>query len=330
MSLARLGPLLAVALCAGCLDVTPPEGRLACAVDDDCPPGWSCHGERCFRGGLDGGLDAPGQDAPSDVPGRDAPVDGRGPDAADAPMVCGSAAECDDRDACTDDGCVGGVCRHDEIACDDDVPCTVDACSAAVGCSSVRNDAVCGAGRTCSPGATGADANGCVTAADCTDASTCGDDLFCTDDACEAGRCVHRPHVCLEDDDVCTAGFACDEASDACVPTFAPPTTVCRGVAGMCDVAETCTGTSAGCPPDRFAGSTVVCRLSAHQCDQEERCGGGPSCPPDQPAPPGTECDSSCGVEECAGFACVHGTRCAPGRVCLCDSICGLPGDDCP
>lgn len=328
---------------SGCLDVTPPEGRLACSRDDECPPSWVCDAQRCYRARSDAGMDAPVDVPGSDVPGsdvpidaggrdvpseRDAPIDVPGWDAGDAPS-CRTGADCDDHDVCTADACEG-TCRHDAIACDDGVPCTLDACSAAAGCAHVRDDRACGTGRTCSPGAAGADANGCVAASGCTSATECDDALFCTDDTCEGSRCVHRPHVCPDDGDDCTSGVACDEAADACVSAFAPSTTMCRGVAGMCDVPEFCTGTSAGCPADRFATSAVVCRHSAGQCDQEERCGGGPSCPIDLPATDGTPCELRCGVEECRGGACTGGLTCSGIQVCICDAACLPRGSDCP
>ena len=50
--------------------------------------------------------------------------------------------------------------------------------------------------------------------------------------------------------------------------------TVCRGSAGVCDVAENCTGSSAACPADAFASSATVCRGSAGVCDVAENCTG--------------------------------------------------------
>jgi hypothetical protein len=50
--------------------------------------------------------------------------------------------------------------------------------------------------------------------------------------------------------------------------------TVCRAVAGGCDVAETCDGSAAECPTDGFASNATTCRASAGVCDVAENCTG--------------------------------------------------------
>jgi hypothetical protein len=95
----------------------------------------------------------------------------------------------------------------------------------------------------------------CVVNGDCNDSNAC------TVDTCVAGTCVFTPG---------NAGA------------------VCRPVAGPCDVAETCTGTSATCPTDSVAGAIVVCRSSTGACDPVEHCDGSTvACPADV---------NSCGV----------------------------------
>ena len=85
---------------------------------------------------------------------------------------------------------------------------------------------------------------------------------------------------------VLEGGEQCDDgntnAGDCCSPTcaFEPATTVCRAAGGSCDVAESCTGTSARCPGDVKASG--VCRAAAGVCDVAERCDGSSvDCPPD-------------------------------------------------
>jgi hypothetical protein len=67
---------------------------------------------------------------------------------------------------------------------------------------------------------------------------------------------------------------------------------VCRGPAGTCDVAETCTGGSAACPSDAFATSGTVCRAAVPGgCDVAETCNGSAAtCPADVVQPSGTVC----------------------------------------
>src|SRR5262245_46135250 len=84
--------------------------------------------------------------------------------------------------------------------------------------------------------------------------------------------------ACGDPDAVCAGG-------DCCAPdclSFIPAGTVCRSAAGVCDLEETCDGTSADCPADAFEASTTVCRSSAGVCDIVESCTGtDAACPPD-------------------------------------------------
>lgn len=78
----------------------------------------------------------------------------------------------------------------------------------------------------------------------------------------------------------------------------------CRGSAGVCDIAETCSGSSANCPGD--SKSTVQCRASAGDCDIAEFCDGiNDNCPSDSFLPASTECRVSSGdcdiAEYCTG-----------------------------
>src|SRR5205807_5129119 len=64
------------------------------------------------------------------------------------------------------------------------------------------------------------------------------------------------------------------------VQTCALP--ICRPSAGICDVAENCTGSSAGCPSDAFQPSSTQCRAAAGACDVAENCtGSSANCPAD-------------------------------------------------
>src|SRR5262249_58038679 len=63
-------------------------------------------------------------------------------------------------------------------------------------------------------------------------------------------QCPASPGVC--------ANEACVE--NVCVVQFTPSTTECRASAGVCDLPESCTGSSADCPADAFKPSTTECR----------------------------------------------------------------------
>ena len=125
-------------------------------------------------------------------------------------------------------------------------------------------------------------------------AATCGDGQLEPTEECDDGNLV---------------------AGDCCSPTcmFEPADTICRPATDVCDVPETCTGTSAPCPPDAFAATSVVCRSAAGICDVTEACpGDGPACPPDVFAPSSLECRAAAGPcdapESCPG----DGPACPP------------------
>lgn len=205
---------------AGCLDVDPPEGRLRCTTNDECPSAWFCRGDGfCYRsaGDSDAGMDGGSHDAQVMVDaarGDAQALDGGG--------ECSEPADCDDSNACTTDTCVDRVCQHADLACSDGVICTVDTCDITMGCVHTNDDTACEAGRTCSAAGATPDANGCVEAPECDDAADCDDSSFCTDDACVGNRCTHSAHECADDTNACTLPAICSEAMGACVQSFDP------------------------------------------------------------------------------------------------------------
>src|SRR5207245_4524241 len=136
-----------------------------------------------------------------------------------------------------------------------------------------------------------------------------------------------------------TAGSCC---SAAC--RFVPSTTVCRAAANECDLADSCTGSSATCPADAVkAAGTVctddgnacttdvcngtagapacthpagnagtVCRAAAGECDVAETCDGtSTACPTDAKQAAGTACTADanpCTLDQCDGSSntCQH------------------------
>jgi hypothetical protein len=105
----------------------------------------------------------------------------------------------------------------------------------------------------------------------------------------------------------CDVAESCTGSSAACpADALASSSTECRASADACDVAETCTGTSDTCPADGFASSSTQCRASAGSCDVAETCTGSSStCPSNGFASSSTVCRSSAGVcdisETCTG-----------------------------
>ncbi len=104
---------------------------------------------------------------------------------------------------------------------------------------------------------------------------------------------------------VCDVAETCTGGSGACpADAVAGPSVECRPSAGACDPAETCDSVGVGCPAD--AKSNAECRPSAGSCDIAESCDGAvDDCPADGFAPPTQECRASGGIcdvaEQCTG-----------------------------
>ncbi len=115
----------------------------------------------------------------------------------------------------------------------------------------------------------------------------------------------------------------------------------CRTSAGVCDVAETCTGASALCPTDAFQSGTV-CRAAAGECDLAETCTGfAAACPADDKRVVGAPCTDDglpCTVDQCDGSSvtCQHpvgnaGVICRPAAGgCDVEETCNGTSPGCP
>ncbi len=78
---------------------------------------------------------------------------------------------------------------------------------------------------------------------------------------------------------ICDVAESCSGTSATCsADTFLSTSTVCRASAGVCDVAETCSGTAAACPADAFASTSTVCRTATGECDAVDFCEGTAAC----------------------------------------------------
>jgi len=105
----------------------------------------------------------------------------------------------------------------------------------------------------------------------------------CTANAeCASGFCV---------DGVC-CNTACAGLCDVCSTGTCTPSPAgfeCRAAAGACDVAETCNGITANCPPDAFKLAGTLCD-EGDPCTQGDTCFAG-KCQAGPPAPNKTPCD---------------------------------------
>jgi len=159
------------------------------------------------------------------------------------------------------------------------------------------------------------------------DACDCGDGILAPIEQCDEGAANGTPGSC------CSA---------TC--TLVPAGTTCRPSAGVCDLAEMCTGQDSDCPADGFESNATICRPSGGICDVAENCpGNGPDCPADGKVAAGTTCRPSAGAcdvaEACDGTnnACPadgfasNATVCrASGGVCDVAENCPGNGPNCP
>lgn len=158
--------------------------------------------------------------------------------------------------------------------------------------------------------------------------------------ACECPCLVCLPLICEE---VCvTLPGHCDESGANARP--APPGTACRAAAGVCDLAETCNGTSKSCPANAFRSAGTTCRSAVGTCDVAEVCtGSSATCPPDAKKSSSTVCRAAVGgcdaAETCSGTSnsCPPNALLPVGAVCrakagVCDvaEICSGTSAACP
>ncbi len=151
--------------------------------------------------------------------------------------------------------------------------------------------------------------------------SLCGNGLVNFGEVCDEGflngtggsccntDCTFRAagQTCRPAAGVCDLADLCTGSSSIC-PTDAKLAngTVCRAAAGTCDVAETCNGTADTCPANAFLSSGTICRASAGVCDLIETCTGlSASCPADAKStavcrPAAGVCDNA---ESCNGVS---------------------------
>ena len=125
--------------------------------------------------------------------------------------------------------------------------------------------------------------------------------------------------VCRGSAGVCDLAETCDGVSDFCPgDVFEPVATLCRDAVGECDAPDVCDGASASCPVDLKL--TTECRGSAGVCDLVETCDGvSDFCPGDLFEPVGTSCDDGdicTEPDECQAGVCEGPPSSSPPLVC--------------
>jgi cysteine-rich repeat protein len=233
-----------------------------------------------------------------------------------------STGECDPAETC--DGattiCPSNAFSPSGTACASDAsPCTADHCNGAGACTHpagnagatcrVAVDPICDVAETCDGVSTSCPPNGFApTGTPCADEGS-----VCTVDACNGGVCQHTPGnaglECRAAAGVCDVAESCTGSSGTCpFDAQVPSGTSCRASTGVCDPAETCNGSAATCPGDVLLPSGSLCRASAGICDAAETCDGtAVACPADARVASGTPCRGSSGIcdpaEQCDGVA---------------------------
>ncbi len=252
---------------------------------------------------------------------------------------CTGDAECDDGLFCNGaETCVAGSCQPGTaVDCNDGVACTDDSCNESTdACDNVANDANCNNGLFCDGAETCDALLGCQagTAVDCSDGVACTDDscnettdscdnlvndancdngLYCdgaeTCDAllgCQAGSAVN-----CDDGVVCTTD-ACNESTDACDNTpddgACDDGLFCNG-AEWCDALLGCQAGSDPCPGQTCdeTGDVCVDCTGDLDCDDGLYCNGAETCVSGS-CQPGTAVDCSDGVA-CTDDSCNETTE---------------------
>ena len=182
---------------------------------------------------------------------------------------------CDEGNACTSgDQCAAGACVGTAYECDDSLACTQNLCDGAGGCDFPLIDATCLIGGTCYAAGVTQPGNACRSCqpgvgtgawTDVADGAACNDGAWCTvSDQCTSGACGGADRDCSAFADGCNKG-QCDESVDSCKAVALADGTPCDD-AKECTAPDTCTGGAC-------AGPIVegCCALNS-DCDDNNPC----------------------------------------------------------
>ncbi|MBM4353974.1 MAG: LamG domain-containing protein [Deltaproteobacteria bacterium] len=263
----------------------------------------------------------------------------------------GKAADCNDGNPCTDDGCsaktgcshvpnkapcdFANLCTQNDqcgdgwchpgpvIGCDDGNVCTVDACEPETGCTHQPFDGTCSDGNPCT-------VNDACVGGKCVPgtAAVCNDGNPCTDDSCtNQGVCKFVPNQApCSDGNPCTLGDHCETGS--CKSTglvSCDDANPCTDES--CDVAAGCTYTLNQAPCSDGNPCTIgdACDQGMCQSGAYQDCDDGNPCTKDTCSPTGT-CQHAAKTGGCDdGNACTQGDACVDGK---CKPAGMLPCDD--
>ncbi|NOK18538.1 kelch repeat-containing protein [Corallococcus carmarthensis] len=189
--------------------------------------------------------------------------------------------------------CSGGTCSYAlkaaGTACDDGNAGTVnDVCSGAGSCAGV---VACTTPPDACHGSPGTYSNGTCTYPLKAAGTSCGPALICTaTGTCSSGCWIEGTYHAEGTTNPSGSCQVCNPSVSTSSWSFKPATTECRAASGACDVAESCTGTSASCPADGFKGSGTGCTSDSNACTQDV-CNATGSCT-HPPVATGTSCGS--------------------------------------
>ena len=263
--------------------------------------------------GLDAGDNAALQLPATDLAGNSRVSNGIVDIGAYEDVSCGSLAECDDADLCTDDVCSAGLCSSESLVCPPAEICVAGLCEPVI----CDGDGVCELGEDCmecpgdcasSPGAVCG--NG-ICEAGSEDCANCAQDCNGKQGGKPAKRfCCGGAFGCA--DARCSAdGFACSED---------PSPAVCCGD-GLCQGSELSSGCEVDCGPDPCGDG--FCDANEDECSCSVDCGAAPATELACTDQLDEDCD---GLIDCADSDCRDAAACSCGAK---GSACSSAADCC-
>ncbi|HXC49429.1 MAG TPA: hypothetical protein VN634_00975 [Candidatus Limnocylindrales bacterium] len=224
--------------------------------------------------------------------------------ACDDGLFCTGAERCDQSD-----GCIGGAAPQ----CNDGIACTIDHCDeSANACDHAPTDALCDDGLFCD----GDEA--CDPAAGCRAGilRDCNDGVACTLDACDEAddRCVRvAEHGTCDDGSFCNGAEVCGAAG--CVSGNPP----CAGAAVCDETGNACIGCIADgdCDDGLFCNGNEVCADGACRAGVAIACGDAVACTVDSCNEATNACDHAPSAARCDdGLFCTGSETCDPAIGC--------------